>query len=120
PGQAHWNDPLKYQIVLDYVPPGRAVEVAWRWKAPQKEYMFFETDDRSPHLKVEPEHFFWGAARDNDVGKASGFEVIARVYLGKETKEQAQLSTGWISLQEGIPDTLEVSPSQKVIVQGGR
>src|SRR2546423_15287238 len=59
PGQAHWNDPLKYQIVLDYVPPGRAVEVAWRWKAPDKEYMFFETDDRSTHLKVEPEHFFW-------------------------------------------------------------
>lgn len=107
---------LAFQAVLDYVPPGRLVQYAWRWKPKggEREYQTV-AGPRGSADRFDLGSGFWTG--QSEVDKSGGMEVVCHVYLGKETKETVRLTTGAIDLTAPHAESYQLRSSQKVAVK---
>jgi hypothetical protein len=116
PGEPHHGDKLEFHARLDYVPPGRLVKYAWRWRGKNREYEFGDTGRRSSKDHVDIGTGFWYGQQDVTAG--GGMEVKCYVYLGDDDKEAtpAPLSTGWMDLKKPHVEDFSLKSSQKVTI----
>jgi hypothetical protein len=116
-GKVSKGTKLAFQAVLDYVPPGRLVQYAWRWKAKGDSFeaWFGDTGKRGSTDHVDIGSGFWTG--QTTVDKGGGMEVVAYVYLGDEKTETLRLTTGVIELTDPHPETYKLKTSQSVTIK---
>ena len=116
PGPFYRGKKLQFQAVLDYVPPGRLVEYAWRWrpKGSSAEYLFY-TGRRGSDDRLDLGSGFWTGTA-HDIERAGGMEVFVRVYLGKEERETLPLEPVVIELTGPHPESYRLKASQTVTI----
>lgn len=109
---------IQFQVVPDYVSPGRELQIGWRWRTQGREYQFLARGRRSTERSLTLDEAFWNLVSEPQ--QEGTIEVIAYLYLGDETTHAVRLSSGQITLQQTIPDSIEISTSQTVAIVGSQ
>jgi hypothetical protein len=125
PGVPFMGERRKFHAELDYVPPGKSVEYAWRWKTDGREYRFLvgsaAMHERTKLPMLELDDAFWGMVSGPPaIHKAGGMEVLCHVYVGGSKTPSDTLSTGFLKFSKQIPAELRIVGAPQRTVKGAR
>jgi len=116
-GKPYFGQRMEFRVVMDYMPPGKTVQVGWRWKT-DREYLTYLFHKKPINTPVELAIGFWNYQSDT-IKKMGGFEVLAHIYVGDEDKPTTTLSTGWLATPEVVaPTEVKVLGAPEKTVQG--
>lgn len=123
PAASYWGARMRFHALVEYIPPGRKIELAWRYDpgdGHEREFPLWKTLNRVPDTMLELDEEFWLAVQGWKLDQTRQMDVKVRIYLGDEDAEQTTLSSGVLKLPDkDLPPKLSLTADPAVVIAGG-